>query len=264
MPPSFRDWPEYLSAAERRQQRERAVANLRARGARHAPIVIEGRTIARTFWGKAWCDNLERYSDFSNRLPRGRSYVRSGAVIDLQIAAGRVNALVSGTEVYRVEVRIRPMPAAQWSALCRDCAGAIDSVIALLQGQLPEKVVSRVYARDTGLFPAPRAIAFSCSCPDRASMCKHVAAVLYGIGSRVDEQPALLFLLRGVDQQDLVAKASVELERGAKKPTSTRLLDADDLSALFEIEISAAVPRPRGAGRQAAGRPRKPSRRQSP
>ena len=112
MPPSFRDWPEYLSAAERRQQRERAVADLRARGARHAPIVIDGRTIARTFWGKAWCDNLERYSDFSNRLPRGRSYVRSGAVIDLQIAAGSVNALVSGTDVYRVDVRIRQMPAA--------------------------------------------------------------------------------------------------------------------------------------------------------
>ena len=258
---SFGDWPEYISAAERRQQRERAVADLRARGARHAPVVIEGRTIARTFWGKAWCDNLERYSDFSNRLPRGRSYVRTGAVIDLQVEAGRVNALVSGTDIYRVDVRIRPMPAAQWSALCRDCAGAIDSVVALLQGQLPDKVVSRVYARDTGLFPAPRAIGFSCSCPDRASMCKHVAAVLYGIGSRVDEQPALLFLLRGVDQQDLVAKASVELERGAKRPASTRLLDADDLSAIFEIEISPAVPRQTRVGARASGKTRKPSRR---
>ena len=230
------------SAADRRRQRDRAVADLRARGGSHAPIVIEGRIIAHTFWGRAWCDNLERYSDFANRLPRGRSYVRSGAVIDLQVAAGRVTALVSGTEVYRVDVRIRPMPAPQWAALCRDCAGAIDSVVALLQGQLPESVVTRIYARDTGLFPSPRAIALDCSCPDRASMCKHVAAVLYGIGSRLDEQPELLFVLRGVDQQALVAKASVELERGAKTPVTHRLLEAHDLSSLFEIEIATSMP----------------------
>jgi uncharacterized Zn finger protein len=237
------DWPEYVSAAERRQQRERALAEFRKRGATHDPIAIEGRTIARTFWGKAWCDNLERYSDYANRLPRGRSYVRSGAVIDLQITGGRVAALVIGTELYRVHVTIESMRAAQWSALCRDCSGAIESLVALLQGRLPDAVVSRLYARDTGLFPSPRAIDFTCSCPDRASMCKHVAAVLYGIGSRFDDRPELLFLLRGVDQQALVATASAGLSRGAAKPAANRLLEDRDLSALFEIEISAAVPR---------------------
>lgn len=245
-----RDWPEYVSAAERRQQRERALAAFRARGTAHDPIVIDGRAIARTFWGKAWCDNLERYSDYGNRLPRGRSYVRAGAVIDLQITAGRVTARVSGTEVYRVQVTIEPMRAAQWSALCRECSGAIDSVVALLQGRLPEAVVSRIYARDTGLFPSPRAIAFTCSCPDRASMCKHIAAVLYGIGSRFDHRPELLFLLRGVDQQELVATASAGLQRGGTV-AANRVLQDCDLSAIFEIDIAAPEPakRPRSKRR---------------
>ena len=172
-----------------------------------SPVVIEGRTIAATFWGKAWCDNLERYSDYANRLPRGRTYVRNGSVVDLQIAPGEVNALVSGSEIYQVAVKVSAVPKARWTSICTDCAGAIDSLVELLQGRFSKGVMERICRQKTGLFPAPAEIEFSCSCPDWASMCKHVAAVLYGIGARLDEQPELLFKLRKVDEKDLIAKA---------------------------------------------------------
>jgi hypothetical protein len=164
------EFPPYVSAAERHLLRQRVAARFAARAGALSPVVIEGHKIAHTFWGKAWCDNLERYSDFANRLPRGRSYVRSGAVIDLRVEPGHVVARVAGSDVYEVEVSVAAMPAAQWKALCRDCAGAIDSVVALLQGALPGDVIARLYERERGLFPSPRQITLRCSCPDRASI----------------------------------------------------------------------------------------------
>src|SRR5262245_56462439 len=175
----FYDWRRYVAAVDRRQRAAREVARLAKRGRSVSPVVIEGRAIANTFWGKAWCDNLERYGDFANRLPRGRTYVRSGSVIDLQIARGTVSALVSGSDVYAVAVRVSPVPKAQWRAICRDCTGAIDSLVELLQGRLSRGVMERLCREKTGLFPSPEEIDFECSCPDWASMCKHVAAVLY-------------------------------------------------------------------------------------
>ena len=184
-------WRPYVSVAERRRKAAREMQKLRKKGHPVSPVVIEGRTIARTFWGKAWCDNLERYSDFANRLPRGRTYVRNGSVVDLQIAPGEVNALVSGSELYKVAVKVSAVPKARWTSICADCAGAIDSLVELLQGRFSKGVMERICQQKTGLFPAPAEIEFSCSCPDWASMCKHVAAVLYGIGARLDEQPEL-------------------------------------------------------------------------
>jgi uncharacterized Zn finger protein len=233
----------YVPAAERRLNAERAVSALRKGGAQPVPVVIEGRGITQTFWGQAWCRNLERYGDYANRLPRGRSYVRSGAVVDLQITPGSVVSRVSGSELYRATVTVAAVPSARWTAICRDCAGEIESVVALLQGRLSEKMMARLFDRDAGLFPAPREIRFTCSCPDRAMMCKHVAATLYGIGARLDREPALLFVLRQVNQDDLIARVGVTLERAVKAPIGTRILEAD-LSTLFGIEISDAIPRP--------------------
>src|SRR6202048_743999 len=93
-------WRPYVSVAERRRQAQREMAKLTKKGQTVSPVVIEGRTIVKTFWGKAWCENLERYSDFANRLPRGRTYVRNGSVIDLQITPGEIKAMVSGSEIY--------------------------------------------------------------------------------------------------------------------------------------------------------------------
>ena len=192
-------------------------------------MTIEGRTIAKTFWGKSWCANLERYSDFENRLPRGRTYVRNGSVLDLQIAKGEVAAMVAGSELYKVKIAIAPVKQARWKAICRDCAGAINSLVELLQGRLAKGVMDRVCREGDGLFPSPREIKLSCSCPDWADMCKHVAAVLYGVGARLDEKPQLLFVLRGVDENELLAIAGQDLaaeqeRRPARRRCSTTVM----------------------------------------
>jgi uncharacterized Zn finger protein len=267
-------WTDYVSVAARRARAARELARLAGKGQPPAPIVIEGRKIARTFWGTAWCNNLERYSDFANRLPRGRSYVRNGSVIDLQITPGVVRALVSGSDLYRVEVNVAAVPRGRWTAVCSDCAGAIDSLVELLQGRLSDAVINRICHETTGLFPSPSEITFTCSCPDWAFMCKHVAAVLYGIGARLDQQPDLLFALRKADQQELIARAGRGLSLAAGRPDAGRILEDGDLSGIFGIEMadSARPPAPvrktKASTRALAGRvkrkARKPTARKKP
>jgi hypothetical protein len=230
-------WRPYVPVAERRRKAERAMQKLKKSGHALSPVVITGRAIATTFWGKAWCDNLERYSDYANRLPRGRTYARNGSVVDLQIAPGEVNALVSGSDIYKVAVSVAAVPGASWTAICTDCAGEIGSLVELLQGRFARGVMERICQPKTGLFPSPAEIQLSCSCPDWASMCKHVAAVLYGIGARLDERPELLFTLRKVDQQDLIAQAATGIPLARKGPAGEKVLAGDDLSALFGLEL---------------------------
>jgi uncharacterized Zn finger protein len=233
----YRGWAPYVSVAERRRKAERAMAKLQKQGHPVSPVHIEGRTIAKTFWGKAWCDNLEGYSDFSNRLPRGRTYVRNGSVLDLQMAAGEIKARVSGSHIYSVVVKVTPVTPALWRSVCRDCAGAIDSLIELLQGRFSQGVMERLCRRRTGLFPSPQEIRFSCSCPDWASMCKHVAAVLYGIGARLDAKPELLFRLRKVDEKDLVIHAGAAVSLSKRQPAAAKVLPSNDLSELFDLDL---------------------------
>jgi uncharacterized Zn finger protein len=261
------DWRPYVSVAERRRKAEREMQKLKKKGHPVSPIRIEGRTIARTFWGKAWCDNLEGYSDFENRLPRGRAYVRNGSVLDLHVAAGVVNALVSGSEIYKVEVKVSPLAKARWKGICRDCAGAIDSLVELLQGRFSKGVMERICQQKTGLFPSPAEIEFSCSCPDWASMCKHVAAVLYGVGARLDHQPDLLFLLRKVDQNELIAKAGKGVPLSSPGVAADKVLQADNLSEMFGLEMGAdkdrTVEKPRRptaetSGSKALKKPKRP------
>jgi uncharacterized Zn finger protein len=154
----FYEWRPYVSVAERRRKAARAMDKLAKKGHPVSPVVIEGRAIAQTFWGKSWCDNLERYSDYSNRLPRGRTYVRNGSVVDLQIASGEISAHVSGSELYKVNVKVSAVPKVRWRAICADCAGAIDSLVELLQGRFSKGVMERICQQQTGLFPAPTEI----------------------------------------------------------------------------------------------------------
>jgi len=252
-------WRPYVSMAARRHKAEIEMQKLKKKGHPVLPVVIEGRTIARTFWGKAWCDNLERYSDFENRLPRGRAYVRNGSVVDLQIAPGEVTAMVSGSDLYKTTVKVSAVPRTRWTSICTDCAGAIDSLVELLQGRFSEGVMERICQQKTGLFPAPAEIEFSCSCPDWASMCKHVAAVLYGVGARLDRQPELLFKLRKVDEKDLITKAGKRLPLSKKKPAADRVLAADGLSELFGLELSTTGKGP-GSARRSADIARKAKR----
>lgn len=240
-------WKPYIPVAERRKKAEKAAAKMQKNGVTLTPVIGGRGSIAKTFWGKAWCENLERYSDYSNRLPRGRTYVRNGSVIDLKIAEGSIQAQVMGSSLYKVAVSVAAVPAPQWQAISADCAGSIASLVELLQGRLSKGVMERICTPNTGLFPAPKEIKFTCSCPDWASMCKHVAAVLYGIGVRLDNQPDLLFSLRRVDAKDLVAQAGAGLPKNKKAPASTKVLDASLLADVFGIEmVEASLPVVRG------------------
>jgi uncharacterized Zn finger protein len=257
-------FPPYVPVAARRARALAAAARLakgegRGKSKKAAserqlfPVApIRGNKIARSFWGQAWCTNLESYSDYANRLPRGRSYVRHGCVADLQIDRGRVTALVSGTDLYRIAISIQPLPVARWATVTTKCAGQIDSLVALLRGNLPDPIMEVVTSRDHGLFPSPREIELDCSCPDWADMCKHVAAALYGVGARLDEKPELLFALRGVDHLDLLEGAAAAATGAAALPTGAKVIDPSDLSSLFGIEIDTV---PRGPAR---GRPPTP------
>jgi uncharacterized Zn finger protein len=230
-------WVNYVSVTDRRLRAQKALAKLRKQGRSIAPVVIEGRNIVKNFWGKSWCSNLERYSDFASRLPRGRSYVCNGLVVDLQITRGRIAAKVSGSKLYDVAITIAPVAAKRWRSICCDCAGSIDSLVELLQGRLAKAVMDRVCCDGDGLFPAPDEIKFSCTCPDWADMCKHVAATLYGVGARLDERPQLLFVLRGVDEGELLAGAGEDLARTTSIPDSRAVLETVDMAALFELDI---------------------------
>jgi uncharacterized Zn finger protein len=237
------EFPEYVSV-ETRRARSRAAAEKIARKQKRslAPVgPIDGNKLVSTFWGKAWCDNLESYRDYENRLPRGRSYVRHGAVVDLRIGAGNVAALVSGTSTYEVEVKIHALSSKLWSQLAAECTKQLDSLVDLLRGKLPARVMELVTRKPGGLFPAPKEISFECSCPDWAGMCKHVAAALYGVGVRLEEKPELLFELRGVDHSDLVAGAADAVPRLADSAKGRKVIKGADLSALFGIEMDSST-----------------------
>lgn len=232
----------YVSQGERRATAARAMAKRVKSGKPVAPIPpMAGRKIATTFWGRAWCDNLERYGDFANRLPRGRTYVRNGSVVHLEVAPGKVSAFVNGSTLYEVEVKVTRMSAPRWKALCGDCVGEIDSLVELLRGSMDDGVMQRVCRPDDGLFPKPKELEFSCSCPDNADMCKHIAASLYGIGARLDAEPALLFLLRGVSAEELVAQAASAMTARPKAgPGAGRRLADREVADVFGVELAGA------------------------
>ncbi len=227
------DWPPYVPVAERRKKAASTVAKLLSKGEKVSPLIIEGRTIAKTFWGKAWCDHLESFSDFENRLPRGRTYARNGSVIHLSIESGKIKALVQGSSLYKVEIGISSVKKTKWQLILKSCSGKIDSVIELLQGKLSSGVMKAITDQQEGLFPHPKEISLKCSCPDWADMCKHVAAVLYGVGARLDNGPELLFKLRQVDHLELINNAGFK----APSVSNVKVIHGQNLSDLFGIDI---------------------------
>src|SRR5882757_11096164 len=261
---SYFEWHPYVPVVEKRRQAQRKLAKLSKQGQSFAPVTIEGRTIAKTFWGKSWCANLERYSDYATRIPRGRTYVRNGSVLDLQIAKGEIVAMVAGSSLYTIKIAIAPVKEAHWKAICRDCAGAIDSLVELLQGRMAKGIMDRVCREGDGLFPPPEEIKLSCSCPDWAGMCKHVAAALYGVGARLDEKPQLLFVLRGVDENELIAGAGQDIARTRAAPSAAKILDESDVAALFGLEMAetanSATPIPTTPKRPQRSKPLKASK----
>ena len=240
----YNRFPEYVPVAQKKAEARRNLDTLKKKDPGMQPVTIEGSVIAKSWWGKAWNANLEKYADFANRIGRGKSYLRYGAVLDLRVDRGCVTALVQGSrsKPYKVKIDIRPLSKKQKAHIIRECASRIGSLSDLLKGKFPKDLAEIFTQKGNGLFPAPKEIAFDCSCPDWASMCKHVAAVLFGIGARLDDDPSLFFTLRDMDMQSLVSEAiadkSDEMIRQSSKVRSSRIIEGADLSALFGIELS--------------------------
>lgn len=229
----------YVPVAQRRANAIRHAEQLAKKEGRElVPVRITGRAMATTYWGQAWCDNLEAYSDFANRLPRGRTYARNGSVIDLQIKQGKIEAIVSGSEIYTISISIDTLAKPLWTRLKAECSQSIASLIDLLQGRFDAGVMQRLAHPTEGLFPRPKEIKMRCSCPDSAGLCKHLAAVLYGVGNRLDASPELLFMLRNVDHLELVGQAVAEgnLDR-TLAAGDDHALAGSDLGEIFGIDL---------------------------
>jgi uncharacterized Zn finger protein len=247
-------WRPYVSVGQRRARAFLEMERLRKKGANIQPVKIAGRQIARTFWGRSWCEHLEKFSDYENRLPRGRTYVRNGFVCHLEIKPGKIAAKVSGSDIYDVTISIKALAKARWNRVRESCAGQVASLLELLQGRLSDHVMGVVTDQDQGLFPKPSEISMDCSCPDWAGMCKHVAAVMYGIGARFDEKPELLFLLRGVDHNELISKATAKSVIAKTRKTGRRTLDEQRITEVFGIDVA---PPADAASKTPAAKPRR-------
>ncbi|MEA3301950.1 MAG: hypothetical protein U9Q75_01640 [Pseudomonadota bacterium] len=233
---SYYGWAPYVPVAKRRARAAREMKKLLNQGMKIEPIKTQGLKIARTFWGEAWCNHLEKFSDYQNRLPRGRTYVRNGSVCHLAISKGKIEAIVSGSQLYKIDINITPLSTNAWKNVRQQCAGEIGSMLELLQGRLSDNVMKIVTDQEKGLFPKPGEIKLACNCPDWAEMCKHVAAVLYGVGARLDHQPELLFLLRNVDQEELVSE-ELNMQTATAGKGNRRRLAGTDLSSVFGVDI---------------------------
>lgn len=237
---SYYGWAPYVTVAERRVKAMKALEKLKKKGLKVQPVELSGRKIAGSFWGKGWCDHMESFSDYANRLPRGRTYVKNGSVCHLEIQGGVIKAIVSGTTLYNVAITIAPLMKKKWETLKYSCSGRIGSLLDLLRGKLDQGVMEVVAHRRDGLFPLPGEMKFACDCPDWAGMCKHVAAVLYGVGARLDHAPEMLFLLRGVNHEELV-DVSAAISNVAKGGTSRRRIVSTGIADVFGIDLAESV-----------------------
>ncbi len=243
----YYEWSPYVPVAQKRANAVKHALQLaKKQGRQPAPVKLEGRKITTTFWGKAWCQNLEAYSDYANRLPRGATYLRNGSVVDLVIKPKRIEAVVAGSETYKITIDINGLAKGMWVKIKEDCSASIDSLLDLLAGRFSDGVMQRMTRQKEGLFPSPSEIKMKCSCPDSSYCCKHLAAVMYGVGARLDNQPDLLFVLRDVDHQELVSQAVAEGNLEKELTGGEGDLVGEDLGEIFGIELddASAVPPP--------------------
>jgi uncharacterized Zn finger protein len=226
------------SVAERRDTAEKRAKKLEKQLGGLQPVTVEGNKIARKWWGIAWNKNLESYADFENRIGRGRSYCKNGLILDLRISEGEVAAKVSGGSLYGVNIKIEKLADRKWGSIVAACSKRVENVGALVEGRFPPELADVFMKQGEGLFPSPKEIHMSCDCPDYAMLCKHIAAVLYGVGARLDSDPLLFFKLRGVDPGELIKKSVEEkmrslLANAGKK--SRRVIADSDVARIFGV-----------------------------
>lgn len=238
----YGEWKPYVPVAERRKQAAKKMQKLKKQGLDVQPVEIQGNKIATSFWGLAWNQHLESFSTLVNRITRGKTYARNGSVCHLEINKGTVQAYVSGSELYKVNVQIAPLPKSKWNNLKSKCTGQVGSMLDLLQGKISSNIMTIVTEQKSGLFPDPKEINFHCDCPDGAYMCKHIAAVLYGIGARLDNSPELLFKLRAVDHQELIITDVSKLDPTNSTKTKKRRIANSSVANVFGIDIPEETP----------------------
>lgn len=232
----------YESVAEKRAKVQKKIEKMLKKKINISPLVLSSGKLANTWWGKAWNKNLESYADYSNRIGRGRSYLRNGFVLDLKINPGEVTALVQGAMAnpYNITIKISEINKSAWNKIKKECEGKIESMHELIEGKFSKEFEGLFLSQDTGLFPSPEEINFNCTCPDWAGMCKHTAAALYGVGVKLDQDPKLFFTLRKIEIQDLIKKAvqnkTKKLLKKAEKKTS-RVIDESDAGEIFGIAM---------------------------
>ena len=234
---------DYTSSAELKAKAKKNIAKLKDA----APVCAHSARgpICLTWWGKEWCKNLESYAEYENRLPRGRRYVRAGGIIDLKIKDNVAKAKIqsSGSGYYNVSVVFKKLRKEDMAKIVARSAQRIDNVDSLLKGDFPEDLKDLFTQEKPGLFPAPDEISFDCDCPDWTSMCKHVAAALYGVGIRIDESPKDFFALRGIDIENFlsgVVEDKVALMLKNVNVKSDRIITDGDMAEIFGIDGFAA------------------------
>lgn len=231
-------WWSYEDVREQKERLQREIAKRKKRGEKFEPLAAPAgqKKLCTTFWGQVWCKNLESYQQYESRLPRGRSYLRQGNVYNLEIESGKLTAAVVGSELYETNIHIQPLPKKRWKQIVEAGAGQIESMLDLLAGKLGDGLMRILTDPQDGLFPKPKEIRFDCTCPDHADMCKHVSAVLYGVGVMLDTKPEMLFTLRGVDQAELLSNASGAAITDISADSGD--LAGADLSAIFGIDLT--------------------------
>ncbi len=240
----------YVSKAEKIQKALKTREKMAKKGVVLDPVIVEERTISRTWWGQSWIQNLERYADYSNRLPRGRSYLRNGSILDLKIDSNKITALVTGSrsKPYKIGITIKSISKSAEAVLMKKGRESLDSMHSLLAGDFPPELKEEFFKQGSGLFPSPKEISIDCSCPDWATMCKHVAGALYGVAVRLDEKPELFFTLRGIDIKPFVVSVAKEESKKLlqkSKILSSRVLSSDesddDMAELFGIALEGKI-----------------------
>lgn len=235
---SYYGFGEYVPVAERRRRAEQKIKKLEKKKGFKAQPILQTRVIASTFWGKAWCEYIESLSDFESRLSRGKRYTRNGSVCHLSIDKGNIKAIVAGSELYNITIKIHTLASPKWKNIKEKCKGEINSILDLLNGQLSEKVMDIVCNKHSGLFPLSKEIDLHCDCPDWAYMCKHLASVLYGVGTRLDQNPEQLFILRDVDYKEIVDVSSAVIEATTTKSSAGRRIADTSITDVFGIDVS--------------------------
>ncbi len=225
------DWQEDerpLRAAELETLAAARLAELQAAGEELHPVVSRSRALVSHFWGKAWMRHLAACEAGGLCLAPGRTLLRHGCVLDVQLAPGLIRARVSTQRLEEVELHLAPLDEERQAELVQLCQGRIDSLVSLMEGRVDETVLAPLCDPQLGLLPEPADWRMHCSCADWAEPCPHAAAAIYAAGVLIDADPSLLFTLRSLDPATLLRPtAQAEASDFA----------AGDLGKLFGIEL---------------------------